>query len=82
MSPHWVNLCDREPELDKQVQVLMIRLGSSIEYAKATPTNRGWVFAAEPLPGEIVAWLESDYFLNDSEIRDVPKDGIRAPSVG
>ena len=78
MKPHWVNVCEREPKLDQEVQVLVIRLGSHIEYAKATPTDRGWVFAAEPLPGQIVAWLESDYFLDEQEIRAVPKDVIRA----
>jgi hypothetical protein len=30
MEPRWVNICEREPELDKEVQVLVVKLGIEI----------------------------------------------------
>jgi hypothetical protein len=78
MKPHWVNICEREPEPNKEVQVLLISMGTNVEYARATPTNHGWDFTAEPASGQIVAWLESERFLNENELGEVPKDAIRA----
>lgn len=78
MEPHWVNICEREPESDKVVQVLVLKDGSAFEYVKARASNRGWVSLTGEISGQIVAWLESDRFLDANELHGVPKNLIRA----
>ncbi len=79
MQIRWINICEQEPELEKEVQVMVVNLGSEIGYARAKLTHQGWVFLASTISNDVVAWLESDRFLDARELSDVPKDRIRVP---
>jgi len=81
MSARWVNLSEREPAENKQVQVIVVR-GSGdgaydIEYELATLTPRGWRFEGKPTFTRVVAWLESEQALDREELVRVPKDNLR-----
>ena len=81
MKPHWVNTCDRLPDGETEVYVLVVQSrGSSgdIGYARAKLSTAGWIFPAKPPYAEIVAWLESDGLpLSHDELSKVSKDKIR-----
>jgi hypothetical protein len=77
MEQRWINICEREPELKKEVQVMVV--DSAIEYASAKLTRQGWVFLTSTISTQVVAWVESDRFLTARELSDLPKDGIRLP---
>ena len=79
MNPHWINTCDRLPDDDKEVYVLVVhRRSSDIEYARAKRSEARWVFTTKSPYSKVVAWLESDNLsLSDNELSRVPKDEIR-----
>lgn len=81
MSAHWVNLCEREPAENMEVQVIVVR-GSGdgaydVEYELATLTPRGWRFDGTPKFTRVVAWLESERVLDREELARVTKDNLR-----
>lgn len=80
-SPHWVNTCDRLPDNDKEVYVLVVRTrkdSSDIGYAKVKRSHAGWVFVTKSPYEVIVAWIEADNIsLSESQLSSVPKDMVR-----
>ena len=81
MSAHWVNLCEREPAHNHEVQVIVVQSSGEgaydLEYESATRTEQGWEFSGTPRFTRVVAWLESDDVLNREELVHVPKDNLR-----
>lgn len=77
MEPHWVSIRDRMPDLDKEVQVLVVELGFGIGYARAKLTRKGWVFLTAPLSTEVAQWLEADRMFSDEEIREILPPPLR-----
>lgn len=81
MEPRWVNTCERLPEDDKEVHVLVVsRLedGSDVDYARAKHSSGGWVFVTKPPYAKIVAWMEPyDISLPYDQLSRVSKTEIR-----
>jgi hypothetical protein len=79
MNPHWVNTCERLPDNDKEVYVLVVHSRSGdIDYAKAKLSRAAWVFSTKPPYSKVVAWLEPDNFSpSRDELSRVPKDKIK-----
>lgn len=81
VDPHWVNLCEREPAENQQVQVIVVHVSGGgaddMEYESATLTSRGWRFNGTPRFTRVVAWLEADRALDRKELVRVPKDALR-----
>lgn len=79
LTPRWVNTCDRLPDNDGTVHVLVVHSRSGdLDYAKAKLSRAGWVFSTKPPYSRVVAWLEPDSVsLSRDELSRVPKDAIR-----
>lgn len=81
LSPRWINTCDRLPDNDKEVYVLVVRArkdASDIGYTKAKRSSAGWVFVTTSPYHVIVAWIEPENIsLSQDELSRVPKDNIR-----
>lgn len=80
-APHWINLCEQEPPIGKDLQVLVVQTsgpgGYDIGYEDATLMENGWDFSGAPQYTHVVAWLESDRRVSLEELYQVPKTGIR-----
>ena len=77
MQPHWVSIYEREPQVGREVQLLLVGNDGSIGYGSATLTAGGWAFSSRPEYTSVVAWLESDRRLTREELSNVPKTSIR-----
>jgi len=79
LDVHWVNTCDRWPDYDKEVYVLVVdSRGGNIEYARAKLSKAGWAFTTKAPYSKIVAWIEPDNVsFSGDEISRVPKDMLR-----
>ena len=73
METHWVNVREREPQLGKEVQLLLVGKDCSIGYGSAALKADGWAFRSRPEYPIVVAWLESDRCLTREELSNVPK---------
>jgi hypothetical protein len=78
----WVNECERWPEEERELYLLLTDRDLRIEYGKGKMSSRGWVLQQHP-PGytRVVAWLGAHgRELSRDDLMNIPKDRIRMAS--
>ena len=81
MNARWINICEREPAQNRELQVIVVQSNGDgaydLEYESATLTEQGWDFAGTPRFTRVVAWLDSEQRLYKEELSRIPKDSLR-----
>jgi hypothetical protein len=75
----WVNECERWPEEECELYLLLTDRDRGLDYVKGKMSNKGWIFQQRP-PGylQVVAWLDAHgRELSRDDLMNIPKDRIR-----
>lgn len=78
----WVNECERLPETERELYLLLTDRDLAIEYGKGKLSTRGWILDKHP-PGytRVVGWLYAyGRELSRDDLANIPKDRVRVSS--